>query len=114
MVKLRNARLRGGHAPGHVREAFLAARRFEPSGSQSLTSPWPHERPKRENAARNAPSFLVEERDVGNVFEESILGHGRCLENCTIEIERAFHWRWTADCARLRPGKSAATKPTNA
>jgi len=34
---------------------------------------------------------------VGNVFEESILGHGRCHENCTIEIQRAFHWRWTVD-----------------
>lgn len=25
MLKVRNAKLRGGHAPGHVREAFIAA-----------------------------------------------------------------------------------------
>ena len=44
-------------------------------------------------------------------FEESILGHGRCLE--LHYRNPAFHWRWTADRA-IKTRQVAATKPINA
>jgi hypothetical protein len=46
---------------------------------------------------------------VGNLFEESILGHGRWLENCSTEIQRVFHWRRTADRA-IKTGQERRNK----